>query len=50
MSPYSESYYNSLANLTATAVMMLKSKKVISDWMNFPGTLPRGKTVNYGLK
>ena len=31
-------------------VMMIKSKKVISDWMNFPGTSPRGKTVNYGLK
>ena len=37
-------------NLTAIDVMMLKSKKVISDWMNFPETSPKGKTVNYGLK
>ena len=27
-----------------------KSKKVISDLMNFPGTSPKEKTVNYGLK
>ena len=37
-------------NLTATDVMMIKSKKVISDWMNFPETSPKEKTVNYGLK
>jgi hypothetical protein len=30
-------------NLTATDVMMIKSKKVISDWMNFRETSPKGE-------